>query len=191
MKKILAALATSALLVVTFATAAAAQDPVVGTIVSDPVTVPEAGEHTVTATGAGFIPDTTVLVGSCTSPGDELVAGVSGDDDIAAAGAAISILDNCDIASALQVDTDADGNFTQEVTAEIGPNFFLVAGTLDNSQRGGTWIPIFDAAAAEAAAAEATELAVTGVQSTTILLMGATLLVLGMVAVAGARRSEI
>lgn len=187
MKKILSALATAVLLTVTFASAAGAQDdPVSGTITSDPVTVPEAGEHTVTATGSGFLPDSVLLLGSCTSPADELVPGVSTDEEISAAGAAAAatLVDSCDIVGALQVTTDADGGFTQEVTADIGPNFFLVAGTLDQSQAGGTWIPILDA---EAAAA----LAVTGAGSSTLALVGALLLALGTVALMGARRSEI
>ncbi len=181
MKKILAALATSALLVVTFATAAAAQDPVIGTVVSDPATVPEAGEHTVIATGSGYLPDSVLLLGSCTSPADELIPGVSTLEEIGAAAVAISPTEHCDLATALQVTTDSDGGFTQEVTADIGANFFLSAGALDGSQAGATYVPIVDPAL----------LAVTGVESTTILLIGATLLMLGMVAVAGSRRSEI
>lgn len=184
MKKILSALAAVTLLLVTFASAAGAQDPVIGSVESDPATVPEAGEHTVTASGSGFLPDSVLLLGSCTSPADELVPGVSSVEDATAAAGAISPLENCDIANALQVTTDADGNFSQEVTAEIGPNFFLTAGTLDQAQSGATWIPIVDP---EAAAA----LAVTGADSSTLALLGAALLAVGMVAVAGARRSEI
>ena len=184
MKKILSAIAAAALLLVTFATAAGAQDQVVGTVTADPATVPEAGEHTFTVSGSGFLPDSDLLMGSCTSPADELVPGVSTEEDIAAAGAAINPLENCDLANALAVTTDADGNFEAELTAEIGPNFFVSGGTLDTSQIGGTWIPIVDP---EAAAA----LAVTGAESSTLALVGAALLAVGMVAVAGARRSEI
>ncbi|MDW3180169.1 MAG: hypothetical protein R8J94_22525 [Acidimicrobiia bacterium] len=183
MKKILSALATVALLTVTFASAAGAQDPVVGTVVSDPASVPEAGEHTVTATGTGYLPDSALLLGSCTSPADELVFGEASAEDIGAAAGAIGIAD-CDLATAIQVTTDADGSFTQEVTADIGANFFLTAATLDQSQQGAVWIPIVDP---EAAAA----LAVTGVESSTLALVGAALMLMGMVAVAGARRSEI
>jgi len=189
MKKILAALATSALLVVTFASAAGAQDTVVGTIVPDPATVPEAGEYTITVNGSGFIPDTPIVVGTCTGAGDVLVAGVASDEDIAAmlTETMAGLADNCDLATLASVDVDGDGNFLQDFTATVGDNFVIAGGALDLSQAGGTWIPIVDPAAAEAAA----ELAVTGVQSTTILLVGATLLVLGMVAVAGTRRREI
>lgn len=183
MKKILSALAAVTLLLVTFASAAGAQDPVIGTVESDPATVAEAGEHTVTATGSGYLPDSTLLLGSCTSPADELVPGVSTLEDIGAAAGAIGIA-NCDVAGALQVTTDGDGNFSQEVTAEIGANFFLTAATLDQSQTGAVWIPIVDP---EAAAA----LAVTGTESSTLALIGAALLAVGMVAVAGSRRSEI
>lgn len=184
MKKILSAIAAAALLLVTFATAAGAQDAVVGTVTSDPATVAEAGEHTVTASGSGFVPDSVLLLGSCTSPADELVPGVSSTEEITEAAGAIDPLANCDLANALQVTTDGDGNFTEDVTAEIGPNFFLTAGTLDQSQAGAVWIPIVDP---EAAAA----LAVTGAESSTLALVGAALLAVGMVAVAGARRSEI
>lgn len=184
MKKILSALAAALLLTVTFASAAGAQDPVIGTVVSDPATVPEAGEHTVNASGSGFLPDSVLLLGSCTSPADELTPGVSTVEEITAAAGAISPLENCDIANALQVTTDADGNFSQEVTAEIGANFFLTAGTLDQAQSGATWIPIVDP---EAAAA----LAVTGAESSNLALVGVALLALGSFALVGARRREI
>ena len=172
------------MLVVAFGSAAGAQDAVIGSVESDPATVPEAGEATVTATGAGFLPDSVLLLGSCTSPADELVPGVSTVEEITAAAGAIDPLANCDLAGALQVTTDADGAFSSEVPADIGANFFLTAGTLDGAQSGATWIPIVDPDAAAA-------LAVTGTESSTLALIGAALLAVGMVAVAGARRSEI
>ncbi len=184
MKKILTALATAALLTVTFTSVAGAQDPVIGTVVSDPATVPEAGEHTVTASGSGFLPDSVLLLGSCTSPADELTPGVSTTEEITAAAGSINPLENCDLTGALQVTTDADGNFTQEVTADIGANFFLTAGTLDQAQSGATWVPIVDPDAAAA-------LAVTGVESSNLALIGTALLALGTVALLGARRREI
>jgi len=183
MKKILTALATTALLLVTFASTAGAQDSVIGTVTSDPATVTEAGEATVTASGSGYLPDSTLLLGSCASPADELVPRVSTLEELTAAVGAIGLAD-CDVATALQVTTDADGNFTQEVTAEIGPNFFLTAATLDQSQQGAVWIPIVDPAAAAA-------LAVTGTESSTFALIGVALLALGMIAMVGARRREI
>lgn len=188
MKKILSALTASLLLVMAFATAAGAQDEtVVGTVTADPATVSEAGEATVTASGEGFLPDSALLLGSCTSPADELVPGVSTPDEIAAAAGAISPLEHCDIANALQVTTDADGNFSQEVTAEIGANFFLTAGTLPgtpNPQAGATWIPIVSADAA------AGQLAVTGVESGVLAGVGAAMVALGAAAVRSSRRRE-
>lgn len=182
MKKALSALAAALLLVVSFAGVAGAQDTVVGTVVSDPATVAEAGEHTVTATGSGYLPDSALLLGSCTSPADELVPGVSSVEEITAAAGEISPIVHCDLATALSIMTDSDGNFSEEVTANIGPNFFLTAGALDQSQAGAVWIPIVDP--------DAAALAVTGTESMTFALMGAALLALGFVAVAGARRLE-
>jgi hypothetical protein len=183
MKKILTGLATSLLLVVALGTAAGAQDPVVGIVESDPATVPEAGEHTVTATGSGFLPDSTLLLGSCTAPGDELVPGVSSLDEITAAAGAINPLEHCDLGNALQVTTDADGAFSQEVTATMDTNFFLSAGTLDGSQAGGVWIPILDPALAA-------QLAVTGVDSGMLAGAGLGLMALGAFAVHASRRKE-
>ena len=181
MKKILSVLAAAMMLVVSFATSAGAQT--VGTVESDPATVPAEGEYTVTATGSGFLPDSVLLLGSCTAPGDELVPGVSDADAIGAAAGGISPLEHCDVANALQVTTDADGNFSQEVTATIGPNFFLTAGTLDQAQTGGVWIPIVDAAAAG-------QLAVTGVDSGVLAGAGAAMIALGAFAVHTSRRKE-
>lgn len=182
MKKVLTALAAAMLLVVSFAGMAGAQDTVVGTVVSDPATVPEAGEHTVTATGSGYLPDSDLLLGSCTSPADELVPGVSTPEEIGAAAGEISPIVHCDLATALSITTDSDGNFSQEVTANIGPNFFLTAGALDQSQAGAVWVPIVDP--------DAAALAVTGAESSTFALIGAAMLVMGFFAVAGARRFE-
>lgn len=176
MKKTLAISATVLLAVLAFAVPAGAQDPVVGDVTSDPATVAEAGEATVTASGSGFLPDSILLLGSCVSPADELVPGVSSTDEIIAAAGAITI-DDCDLAGALQVTTDADGNFSQEVTADIGPNFFLTAGTLDASQTGAVWIPVVDPA-----------LAVTGVDSGVVAIVGLALLIAGAVAFAASRR---
>lgn len=181
MKKILSALAASLLLVLTFAAPAGAQT--VGSVESDPATVPAEGEYTVTASGAGFLPDSVLLLGSCTSPADTLVPGVSDTDTITEAALAISPLEHCDIANALQVTTDADGAFSQEVTATIGANFFLTAGTLDGSQSGAIWIPIVDAAAAG-------QLAVTGVDSGVLAGAGVAMIALGAFAVHTSRRKE-
>lgn len=182
MKKALAALAAAVLLLISFAGVAGAQDSVIGTVVSDPATVPEAGEHTVTATGSGYLPDSDLLLGSCTSPAAELVPGVSTPEEITAAAGEISPIVHCDLATALSITTDGDGGFSQEVTANIGPNFFLSAGALDQSQAGAVWIPIVDP--------DAPALAATGANSSTFALLGAALLAMGFVAVSGARRFE-
>lgn len=177
MKKILAITATTLLAVLAFAVPAGAQDPVIGIVTSDPATVPEAGEATVTASGSGFLPDSVLLLGSCVSPADELVPGVSSIEDAVAAAGAINALEDCDLAAALQVTTDADGNFSQEVTADIGANFFLTAGTLDGSQAGAIWIPIVDPA-----------LAVTGIDAGVAAIVGLALLIAGVVAFGASRR---
>ncbi len=183
MKKILSVMAASLMFVLSFATVAGAQDSVVGTVTSDPATVPAAGEYTFTAEGSDFLPDSTLLLGSCTAPGDTLVPGTSTPEEIGAAAGGISPLEHCDVANALQVTTDADGKFSQEVTATIGDNFFLTAGTLDGAQGGAVWIPIVDVAAAG-------QLAVTGVDSGVLAGAGAALMVAGAGALHLARRRE-
>jgi hypothetical protein len=183
MKKTLTAFAAALLLVMTFSSAAGAQDTHIGTVESDPATVAEAGEHTLTANGSAFLPNTDLLVVACTSPADELVPGVSDLETITAAGFAISPLENCDIANAVQVSTDDDGSFSTELTAEVGANFFFSAGTLDGSQAGATWIPIVDPAAAG-------QLAVTGVDSGLLAGAGAALIAMGAFAVRTAGRKE-
>lgn len=183
MQKTLAALAAALLAVLVLATPAGAQDPVIGTVSSDPATVPEAGEHTVTASGSGFLPDSTLLLGSCRAPGDELVPGVSSTEEITAAAQSIDPLVNCDVAGAQQVTTDGDGNFSMDVTATIGPNFFLTAGTLDQAQSGAVWIPIVDP--------DAAALAVTGAEHWATAGFGIAMVLLGAFAVFGSRRLAI
>lgn len=186
MKKFLSAIAVAGLVLVSFAGAAGAQDDetTVGTVTADPATVPAAGEHTFTASGEGFIPDSTILLGSCTSPSDTLVPGVSTDEEIVASGGEIDPLADCDLANALTIEVDADGNFTAEVTATVGDNFWVTAGTITGpAQAGGTWIPIVDAAAAG-------QLAVTGVDSGVLAGAGVAMIALGAVAVRHARRED-
>ncbi len=188
MKKALVALLVAAMTILGMSGVATAQDEeetVVGTVESDPPAVPAAGEYTVTATGAGFIPDSTILLGSCQSPADTLTPGVSSVEEITAAAGAIDPLANCDLANALTITVDGDGAFEEEVTAEIGDNFFLTAGTITGApQAGAVWIPIVDPAAAQ--------LAVTGVESSHLALMGVALVLFGAVAVqAGRRRATI
>ncbi|RZV46791.1 MAG: LPXTG cell wall anchor domain-containing protein [Acidimicrobiales bacterium] len=193
MRKFLAILMATLMASVFMAGAAGAQDPVVGSMTPDPASVPEAGDYEITATVTGMIPDSTVLMSVCTAPGDTLVPGVSSADDIAAAAAAISPLEHCDVANAVTVQVDSAGGFTQAMSVTIGDNTFFSAGALDGSQIAGTWVPVVDAetaAAIAAAQAEAAELAVTGTESTTLALFGAALLMLGAAAVYGSRRFE-
>ena len=186
MKKMLSALAIVAMLVLSVGGTAAAQDEeetVFGLVTSDPVTVPAAGEHTVTASGVDFIPDSTILLGSCVSPADTLVPGVSTEEEITAAAGAIDPFADCDIANALTVQTDGDGAFSAEVTATIGDNFFLTAGTITGPpQAGATWIPVVDPAAAQ--------LAVTGAESGVLAGAGVAMIALGAVAVHRSRRED-
>jgi len=186
MRKFLAILMATLMASVFMAGAAGAQDVVVGTMTPDPASVPAAGDYEITATVTDMIPDSTVLMSVCTAPGDTLVPGVSSADEIAAAAAAISPLEHCDVANAVTVQVDSAGGFTQAMSVTIGDNTFFSAGALDGSQIAGTWVPIVDPAAAAAAA----ELAVTGTESTTLALFGAALLMLGATAVYGSRRFE-
>lgn len=183
MKKILTGLATTVLLVMTMATTANAQDTHIGTVESDPASVPEAGEYTLSAIGSDFLPDTDILLVACTSPADELVPGVSTVEEITAAGFAISPLENCDIANAATVSVDSDGAFSAELTVTVGPNFFFSAGTIDGTQAGAAYVPIVDPAAAA-------QLAVTGVDSGMLAGAGAALVLMGAVAVRASRKED-
>jgi hypothetical protein len=186
--------------------AAGAQDAHIGTIDADPATVPEAGEYTLTANGSGWLPDTSILLTACVSPADTLVPGVSDLDTIVAAAGQIEPLSHCDLATAVPIDVDSDGNFTADLTAEVGDNFFFSAGALDGSQAGAAWIPIVDPAAAAAAEEEAAEeepaeeeaaeeepaeeeaLAETGVETGLLAVVGAAVLGAGVMVGREARR---
>lgn len=183
-----------------------AQDAQIGEVTADPATVPEAGEYTFSANGTGFIPDTSIIVLKCVSPADELVPGVSDLETIVAAAGEISPLEDCDVAAAQNIDVDGDGAWTAELTAEVGPNFFLSAGALDGSQAGATWIAIVPEGAGEAAEEEAAEeeaaeeeaaedepeadaaLADTGVETGLLAVVGAAVLGAGALALREGRR---
>lgn len=179
MKKIFAITAAAMIVLLAVAAPASAQDPVIGTVEASPATVDAAGEHELTASGSGYIPDTTILLGSCKAPGDTLVPGVSTPDEIAAAAQSIDPLVNCDVGTAVSIDVDSDGNFTETVTVTVGDNFFFSAGAIDGSQIGAVWIPIVDPAA---------QLAVTGVSSWVYAFAGLTAIMIGFAAVATGRR---
>lgn len=134
--------AIAALSLMAMTSPVAAQDAHIGTIQADPPFVPEAGEYDLVAAGTGWLPDTEILLVKCISPADTLVPGESSTDDIVAAGGAIAPLADCDLGSAVPVTVDGDGNFTEQLTAEVGDNFFFSAGALDGSQAGAAWIPV-------------------------------------------------
>ena len=184
MKKILG-IATVLLATILFLAPAGAQDPQVGTVTLDPATVPAAGDHDVTVSGTGFIPDSEVVIASCTAPGDTLVAGVSTDDEVAAAvtETLTGFVDNCDLAALTPASVDSDGSFTAEVTLAVGDNFILGAGALDQSQAGGIWLPIVDAAAEP-------ELAVTGAHSWSIAIAALAAILAGFGLLVAGRRHE-
>lgn len=200
MRKTLAAMVAIVLATLSLGGTAQAQDAVIGTVTSDPASVPAAGEYTLTATGSEFIPDTQILLVKCTSPNDTLVPGVSDLEEITAAATAIEALRDCDVAAAQNVDVDSDGNWTAELTAEVGDNFFLSAGALDGSQAGATWVPIVpegaeeaadeggDEEEAEEAEAEDEELAETGVETGLLAVAGAAVLGAGVLVAREGRR---
>ncbi len=202
MRKALVALAAILLASLSLAGTAQAQDSVIGTVTAEPAQVSAAGEYTMTATGADFIPDTQILLVGCISPADTLVPGQSDLEEITAAATAINALADCDIAAAQNVEVDGDGAWSAELTADVGDNFFLSAGALDGSQAGATWIPIVpeadadaaaddttdDAADAEEAPAAEEDLAETGVETGLIAVIGTAVLAAGVLAVREGRR---
>lgn len=198
MRKALIVLVAMVLASLSLAGTAQAQDVVIGTVVAEPATVPEAGEYTMTATGSDFIPDSSVLLVKCISPADTLVPGVSDLEEITAAATAIDALTDCDIAAAQNVDVDSDGAWSAELTAEVGDNFFLSAGALDGSQAGATWVAIVPEAAttdaddsedAEDAEEEAEEdLAETGVETGLLAVIGTAVLGAGVLVTREGRR---
>ena len=196
MRKFVIALAAVLIASLGFVGTAGAQDAHIGTIEADPATVPEAGEYTLTANGSGWLPDTSILLTACVSPAETLVPGVSDLETVVAAAGRIEPLSHCDLATAVPIDVDSDGNFTAELTAEVGDNFFFSAGALDGSQAGAAWIPIVDPAAAAAAEEEAAEeepaeeeeLAETGVETGLLAVVGAAVLGAGVMVGREARR---
>ncbi len=195
MRKALIALVAMVLASLSLVGTAQAQDAVRGTVTSDPATVPAAGEYTMTATGADFIPDTTVLVLGCISPGDTLVPGVSTLEEITASALGIDALTDCDIAAAQNIAVDGDGAWSATVTAEVGDNFWLSAGALDGSQAGATWIAIVPEAATTGADAEPEaisedeeDLAETGVETGLLAVIGTAVLGAGVLVTRESRR---
>ena len=199
MRKALAAMVAIMLASLSMAGTAQAQDAVIGTVTSDPATVPAAGEYTMTATGTDFIPDSSVLLVACISPADTLVPGTSDLEEITAAATTINALADCDIANAQNVEVDSSGSWTADLTAEVGDNFFLSAGALDGSQAGATWIAIVPAGAAddsaeddaaedEAAEEDDADLADTGVETGLLAVVGTAVLGAGVLITREGRR---
>lgn len=188
MRKLFLALMVLVLAGVGLAGTASAQDAQLGTVTADPQTVPAPGEYTFAATGAGFIPDTDILVLKCTAPGDALVPGASV-EEITATALMIDPLADCDVGAAQNVAVDSDGNWTASLTAEVGDNFFLSAGDLAGTQAGVTWVPIIpepEAISEEPAADE--ELPNTGVETTLMGVIGVAVLGAGVLVAREARR---
>jgi hypothetical protein len=194
MRKALIALVAMVLASLSLVGTAQAQDAVIGTVTSDPATVPAAGEYTMTATGSDFIPDTSVLLVGCVAPGDILVPGVSTLEEITASATGIDALADCNIAAAQNVDVDGDGAWSATLTSEVGDNFFLSAGALDGSQAGATWIAIVPEASttdddAEAeTTAEDEDLAETGVETGLLAVIGTAVLGAGVLVTREGRR---
>ena len=187
MRKLLATLSVLFAVVLVLAAPAGAQDEtVIGSVEVNPPLVPEAGTYDLEVTGTGFIPDTDVVVGTCTAPGDTLVFGESSTEEITAAVSETltGFTTNCDLANLVTASVDSSGNVTATFSgATVGDNLIVGVGALDQSQGGGTWVPIGDPAAAQ--------LAVTGVDSWTVTLFGIGLLALGAGALYGSRRFEL
>jgi hypothetical protein len=179
MRSLTGALAIAIMAILAVAAPAGAQDMQVGEMVADPATVPEAGEYEITATGSGMIPDTDVLLTACVSPADELVPGVSTEEEIVAAAEMLG-LETCDIGAAQSISVDSDGNFTATVTITVGVNTFLTAGDIAQTQAATTWIPIVSA--------EPTQLAETGANTLPVVLAGFILIAVGGLAVRVSRR---
>lgn len=181
MRTLTLALAIAVMTILALGAPAGAQD-VIGELVADPETVPEAGEYEITASASGMIPDTDVLLGVCVSPAAELVPGVSTEEDVIAAAVAIEIIADCDIANALLVSVDSSGNFSETVTVTVGPNTFLSAGDVAGTQAAAVWVPIVSA--------QPTLLADTGAETSLLLLVGLALIGLGGLAMLVSRRFD-
>ena len=155
MKKIMALTATVSMLALfVLTTQAHAQDG--PTLTADPPTVPAAGTHTFTVAGSGFNPNFALNVLPCTIPGAELTP-ESTQAEIAAAQARISPFVNCNLASVTQVTTDSSGNFSVQVTGDVGANFQWSAGDTAQTQSASVVVFIVEPAAEEEAPAEEEE----------------------------------
>ena len=118
---------------------AAAQDGPMITI--DPAVVPAEGEYEFTVTGSGFtVPGVAVL--PCTAPGDVIMTpDMSAAELEALMRAAQPTGGDCIVTGMVQAPVGADGTFTVQVTGTVGPNFFVAAGDLAQTETAG--IPVF------------------------------------------------
>ena len=185
MRHLTGAIAVALLTVLAVVGPASAQDTQVGELVVEPASVPEPGEYEINVTASGLIPDTSVLLGVCVAPGDELVFGEATEEEIAAAVDTLG-LDTCDIATAQQVDVGSDGSFTATATVTIGPNTFVTAADIAQTQGATMWIPIV-----AQQDDEPTMLAETGTDTLPILLTGMILIIAGGVALTASRRFRV
>ena len=134
MKRIMALTAAVSLLALfALTTQAGAQgEP---SLTADPATVPAEGEYTFTLSGSGFTAGLSLFVLPCTAPGEPMTP-----DNVAQAIGAISQTD-CDLGSMTPTVVGADGTFSAQVTATIGPNFVWVAGDAAQTEAGA--VPVF------------------------------------------------
>ena len=134
MKRIMAlTAAVSMLALLVLASQASAQDG--PTMTADPAYVPAEGEYTFTVSGAGFTPGLALFVLPCTVPGDPMTP------ENAEAAIAGMGQDNCNIGSLTPAVVGADGTFSVQITATIGPNFVWGAGDAGGTESSG--VPVF------------------------------------------------
>ena len=98
-------------------------------LIVDPPTVPSVGDHDFTINGTGFVLDSPVSVLICTIPG----APVSVETPVQELSEALARIgpSDCDLSTAETVAVDADGSFSVERSATVGPNFAWVASNVD------------------------------------------------------------
>ena len=135
MKRIMAlTAAVSMLALFVLASQASAQDG--PTMTSDPAYVPAEGEYTFTVSGAGFTPGLApFFVLPCTLPGEPMTP-----ENAMAALEAMG-QEDCDTNKLTATAIGADGTFSVQITATVGPNFVWGAGDAGGTESSG--VPVF------------------------------------------------
>lgn len=176
MKKLIAALAASVLLLVSMAGTAVAQEPT-GVLEINPTTVDEAGEHQFTLGLSGFTPGLALFVLPCTAP-----AG----GDMSAFDAAA----DCDTANLTPVVADDNGNGTVTNTYTVTDDgLVVVAGDAAQTEFGIVIVPPPGAdAAADDAGDDGGELAETGVETGLLAVIATTMVAGGAMVVRQTRK---